>query len=190
MLCSQAPILRFSRCGSDQFPCIVGIGGPLHILMKTPGVFPLKGKPKFDWFCHRHFTSGYDIMPATPQICFSWSTFTTHPHQCPDPFANQPVQGLRTSECPQIGYRDLHAAGDRDGSISCNIRIASTARTGSCLMSSRSSDRASSRSTMPRINGAPQTPQFCSLGPHTEKHFGHCRGSRELLVSVSGVTTP
>jgi len=56
MLSSQTPVLRFSRCGSDQFPCVVGIGGPLHILMKTPGIFTLKGKPRFDRFCHRHFT--------------------------------------------------------------------------------------------------------------------------------------
>lgn len=72
-------------------------------------------------------------------------------HLCPDQ-VDQPVQGPWTSECPQIGYRDRHAAGDRDGSISCNIRIASTARTGSCLMRSRSSDRALSK-----VSAAPGT---------------------------------
>lgn len=104
MLCSQTPVLRFSRCESYQFPCVVGIGGLLHILMKTPDIFALKGEPKFDWFCHRHFTSGYDILSVTPQICFSWSIFTIRPPRCPDPFVNQPVQGLRTSEYPKIGF--------------------------------------------------------------------------------------
>ena len=58
----QALILCSLRRKPDQFPRVVGIGGPLHVLMETPGIFALKGKPKFDWFCHCHSTSGYDII--------------------------------------------------------------------------------------------------------------------------------
>ena len=41
----------------DQFPRIVGMGGLLHIFVKTPGIFAIKGKLGSDRCCHRHSTS-------------------------------------------------------------------------------------------------------------------------------------
>ena len=47
-------------------------GGPLHVLVETPGVFsPSRVSPGSIGFAIRRFTSEYGITVAPPQICFS-----------------------------------------------------------------------------------------------------------------------
>ena len=89
-------MLRSVRRKPDQFPRVVSIGGPLHVLMETPGIFALKGKPEFDWFCHCHSTSGYDIIIVATSNRFRHAPGLTL-SELPDPLITPEMQGVFAS---------------------------------------------------------------------------------------------
>ena len=93
---SQTLILRSLRRESDQFPRVVSIGGPLHVLVETPGIFALKGKPRFDWFCHCPSTSEYVIIIAATSNRFRQVPELTL-SELPDPLITPEMQGVFAS---------------------------------------------------------------------------------------------
>jgi hypothetical protein len=64
--------------------------------METPGIFALKGKPEFDWFCHCHSTSGYDIIIVATSNRFRHAPGLTL-SEPPDPLITPEMQGVFAS---------------------------------------------------------------------------------------------